>query len=73
MISVHHALGRKLFPARLGKERIALDWNRGAIPGDNGERVYPLGQTKQSVFSQPEHAVVSGKARQPFSFWVARL
>ncbi|MGH7160033.1 MAG: hypothetical protein ACREFS_08140, partial [Acetobacteraceae bacterium] len=37
-------------------ERIALESNRGAIPGDNGERVDPLGQTKESVFRQPEHA-----------------
>ncbi|MGH7077896.1 MAG: hypothetical protein ACREFU_07320, partial [Acetobacteraceae bacterium] len=37
-------------------ERIALESNRVAIPGDHGERAKPLGQTKQSVFRQPEHA-----------------
>ncbi len=38
-------------------ERIVIESNRGAIPGDHGERVDPLGQTKESVFSQPEHAL----------------
>ncbi len=37
----------------LASERIALESNRGAIAEDHGERVYPLGQTKESVFSQP--------------------
>ncbi len=44
-------------------ERIALESNRGAIPADNRERVNPLGQTKESVFSQPEHAL-AGRSRQ---------
>ncbi|MGH7085671.1 MAG: HlyD family secretion protein [Acetobacteraceae bacterium] len=34
-------------------ERIALDWNRGAIQ----ERANPLCQTKESVSGQPEHAL----------------
>jgi len=44
---------RFLLCRSLALERIALDWNRGAIQ----ERVNPLGQTKESVFSQPEHAL----------------
>ncbi|MGH7120772.1 MAG: penicillin-binding protein 1C [Acetobacteraceae bacterium] len=39
--------------AFLGIEGIALDWNSAAIR----ERVNPLGQTMQSMFSQPEHAL----------------
>ncbi|MGH7158926.1 MAG: hypothetical protein ACREFS_02455, partial [Acetobacteraceae bacterium] len=49
--------GRRKF----GLERIALDWNRGAIQ----ERVNPLGQTKESVFSQPEHALASNSRPTP--------
>ncbi|MGH7161563.1 MAG: penicillin-binding transpeptidase domain-containing protein, partial [Acetobacteraceae bacterium] len=49
-----HSLPRAA-PAAL--ERIALESNRGATPGDHGERAKPLGQTKESVFSQPEHAL----------------
>ncbi|MGH7078668.1 MAG: hypothetical protein ACREFU_11295 [Acetobacteraceae bacterium] len=45
----------------VGLERIALDWNRGAIQ----ERVNPLGQTKESVFSQPEHALASNSRPTP--------
>ncbi len=37
-------------------ERIALDWNRGAIQ----ERVNPLGQTKESVVKGGEDARDSG-------------
>ncbi len=44
-------------------ERIELESNRGAIPGDRGERAKPLGQTKESVFSQPEHALAAPSVR----------
>ncbi|MGH7077824.1 MAG: hypothetical protein ACREFU_06955, partial [Acetobacteraceae bacterium] len=43
---VGHGTVSRRAPPRL--ERIALEWNRGAIQ----ERVHPLGQTEQSVFSQ---------------------
>ncbi len=50
---------------RIRIERIALDWNRGAIPRGPWERVNPLGQTKESVFSQPEHASLRPRRAGP--------
>ncbi|MGH7058338.1 MAG: ribose-5-phosphate isomerase A, partial [Acetobacteraceae bacterium] len=36
--------------------RIALESNRDAIPGDNGERITPLETTEESVFSHAANA-----------------
>ncbi|MGH7120906.1 MAG: DUF4396 domain-containing protein [Acetobacteraceae bacterium] len=47
------AIGPVMF-GWMSLERIALNWNREAIQ----ERVNPLGQAEQSMFSQPERAPV---------------